>query len=312
MELRDLELFVAVVEERGFRRAAERSFVTQPALTRRIAALERELGAVLLVRDPRGTRPTEAGSALLTQARATLRAARECREVVARARGRVEVLRLGLVSVASPPLVATVLSAFAAEHPDVRIVQRDLPPREQVRDLRDGRLDVAVLGRPADGRGLRFVRLLDARWTAAMPAGHPRAGEAAVDVSDLRGERLILFPRTANPPLYDHVLRAFSDADGRARVVQEPAQLHAALDLVRAGAGICRRRSSSAPSSPGSARSRFAASVKASRSASPAGPRARRRWSARSSPSRARTPAARPAWPVRASVRGCAGTAGSG
>lgn len=238
MDLRDLELFVAVVEEGGFRRAAERSFITQPALTRRITALEDDLGAPLLVRDARGARPTEAGRALLGQARATLRSAQECRDAVARVTGRVEVLRLGLVSIATPPLVTAVLARFAAEHPQVRVVERDLPPREQVRDLRDGRLDVGVLGRPADTRGLRFVRLLDAGWTAVVPGGHPLAAQAAVDVSELRAERLVLFPRFANPPLYDHVLRALSDADGRARVVHEPAQRHAALDLVRAGAGI--------------------------------------------------------------------------
>jgi len=238
MELRDLELFVAVVEEGGFRRASERSFITQPALTRRIRGLEDELGATLLQREARGARPTPAGRALLTQARATLRAAQECRDAVARATGHVEELRLGLVSVASPPLIGPVLARFTARHPEVRVVQRDLPPREQARDLRDGRLDVGVMGRPADTRGLRFVALLHARWTAAMPAGHPLAARPAVDVSELRGERLVLFPRFANPPLYDHVLRAFSDADGRARVVQEPAQLHAALDLVQAGAGI--------------------------------------------------------------------------
>jgi len=238
VELRDLELFVAVVEEQGFRRAAERSFITQPALTRRIRALEDELGATLLTRDARGARPTEAGRALADHARATLRAAQECRDAVARVTGEVEHLRLGIVSFASPPLVATVLAGFAAEHPHVRIVQRDLPPREQVRELLDHRLDVGILGRPADLRGLRFVKLLHAQWTVAMPTEHRLAAEAVVDVAHLRGDPLVLFPRFTNPPLYDHVLRAFSDADGRARVVQEPTQLHAALALVEAGVGV--------------------------------------------------------------------------
>src|ERR1700756_3209161 len=83
MELRHLEYFVAVAEELSFTRAAQRLHVVQSGVSSAIAVLERELGATLFDRDRHAVALTEAGRALLPEARATLAAARAAADAVA-------------------------------------------------------------------------------------------------------------------------------------------------------------------------------------------------------------------------------------
>ena len=99
MELRALDYFVVVAEERNFTRAAARLHVVQSGVSATIKALERELGAELLARTSRRVELTDAGTALLPKARAALEAAQAARDAVDEARGGVRgTLRIGTMT----------------------------------------------------------------------------------------------------------------------------------------------------------------------------------------------------------------------
>jgi DNA-binding transcriptional LysR family regulator len=146
MELRHLRYLVAVVEEGQFIRAAGELHVAQSALSQQIRDLERELGAVLVVRDRRGVTPTPAGEVLLGHARAILARAEVARAEVAQLSGVIS----GTLRVASGgpsgsvPLPAT-LAEFQRRHPAVEITMRDAPSEDLVRWLREGTVDIAVV-----------------------------------------------------------------------------------------------------------------------------------------------------------------------
>lgn len=239
MELTQLRYFVAVAEELNFRRAAERCRVAQPALSRRIKRLEEELGVLLLRRTKREVELTEAGRAFLEAAREGIaRIDAGARELRGMSDFR-DSLVVGAVEYANFGFLPRVMKLFQERHPEARLVRRDLPPAEQVEALLRGELDVAFQGVVRRRKDLAYLPVAHADWRVALPAGHPAADREEVLAEEVAVEPLILFPRYANPGLYDWVLRRVREVAGaEPRVVQEPTQLHATLNLVAEGFGV--------------------------------------------------------------------------
>ncbi|MGH2346283.1 MAG: LysR family transcriptional regulator [Chloroflexota bacterium] len=185
MELHHLRYFVAIAEQLSFSRAANDLEVTQPALSRQIRDLERELGAPLFNREGRRISLTAAGDALLPSARAVLLEAERGR------RGVREVLgaRGGHLSIGSSPqtaatVLAPLLRQFQDAHPavDVRILEDGARPLITL--LEEGKLDLAVV--PLDvPHSLNVVPFLTARIVALAPVGHPVVRSRTVDLRDL-------------------------------------------------------------------------------------------------------------------------------
>ena len=186
MELRHLEYFVAVAEERSFTRAAARLHVVQSGVSAVIKSLERDLGAALLDRTSKRVALTDAGEALLPRARAALDAARAARDAVDEVRGGLRgTLRFGtLTSIAADRLPA-LLGRFHRTHPGSRCSS---PSRRSgsaglVDALADGRWtsrSSRCPGRPPAGVQVR--QLLWRRLDLVVPAGHRLA--AAEEVAD--------------------------------------------------------------------------------------------------------------------------------
>lgn len=156
MELRQLEYFVAVAEERHFTRAAQRMVVSQSGLSASVRALERELGAALFTRTTRSVELTGAGRALLAEATRTLAAARAAGDAVAAVQG----LLRGSLSVGTEQCVnvdvGALLARFRAEHGNVEIRLRQAGSAVMAQDVADGRLDLAFItlpGPPPEGCG---------------------------------------------------------------------------------------------------------------------------------------------------------------
>ena len=149
IELRRLRAFVAVAEERHITRAAERLGMAQPPLTRLIRSLERTW-TLLLRRLPRGVTPTEAGLALLEEARIVLARAAEIDDTVRQtARGEQGRLAVGFTSSAAlHPFVPAVLRAFRTARPGVRMELDEAGTAELVAAMLQGRLDAAFIRSP--------------------------------------------------------------------------------------------------------------------------------------------------------------------
>lgn len=252
MELRHLEYFVAVAEERHFTRAARRLMVSQSGLSASIRALERELSAPLFVRSTRSVRLTGAGQALLVEAGRALASVRAARDAVAAVQGLLSGrLSVGTEQCISGAHVPSLLARFRAEHPEVEVLLRQAGSRELVEEIAAGRMDlafVALHGAPPEG--VRLLPLASEPMVLLCHAGHPlaagrrsRPGAAAGDPAgtpvrweDLAGEPFVDFhPDWGARGLTD---RAFAAAEVPRRVALEVNDVHSLLELVGHGLGI--------------------------------------------------------------------------
>jgi DNA-binding transcriptional LysR family regulator len=240
MELRHLRYFVAVAEELHFSRAAERLHVAQPAVSEQIRKLEAELGVTLLNRTKRKASLTEAGAALLAEARRVLQQVDSARRATHEARDRTAArLRIGYSPASLPTSVSTALQRLALAMKGVEATLEPAFALELIAAVRDERLDAAIVTLPAPTAGLRTTHLGWERAVAALPAGHRHTMRPAIRLDHLAPERIVVLPREASRPFYDAVLAACQSAalspllfETRATCV-EPALL-----AVASGAGI--------------------------------------------------------------------------
>src|SRR5262245_47230376 len=203
MELRHLRYFVAVAEEGHITRAAERLGMQQPPLSRQISELEREVDAQLFLRKARGVELTDAGCALLDEARTILASVDHAVETTRRtARGEQGRICVG-VTPTGPfyPFVPRVIRAFRDAYPGVSLTLEESPSPELVDRLRDEQVDAAFLRTPiVEAEGLHIDPLLEEPMVVALPNGHALAqSNSALSVRDLAGETFIVYGRPLKP-----------------------------------------------------------------------------------------------------------------
>jgi DNA-binding transcriptional LysR family regulator len=197
MELQQLRYVVEVADTLSFTRAAERCFVTQSALSHQIASLEREIGRRLFVRSSRSVRLSEAGQAFVEHARIALRAAERAKEDAAAVDGVVEgTLRIGVIPTVAAIDVPAVLVAYRAAHPRVRVELQVGNSDVLIRRLRQGELDIALLGL-RDGLepvGVASYALSREQLVAVFPRGHEVALRNSIELEDIAGMTFADFP----------------------------------------------------------------------------------------------------------------------
>lgn len=212
MELRQLRYFVAVAEERHFRRAAAQLHVAQPAVSEQIKKLEVELGAPLLVRSSRTVELTAAGAAFLRDARRVLRQLEQAAGTVERVRdGAARRLRVGYAPDGVPAVVAHAFVTMRDRLPTTALELSCVAPRELLSDVRGGHLDAAVVALPAPLCGLRAIPLVEERAVALAPERLVVA-RSATSLEQLARHRLVLLARATNPAFHDAVTAAFHHA----------------------------------------------------------------------------------------------------
>lgn len=222
MDLRQLEYFVAVAEERNFTRAAERVHISQSGVSAQIRQLERELGAELFDRSARIATLTVAGKAALEHARATLAAAgavgRSVDEVTGLIRGR---LTVGMVIGCTITPLFDALAAFHRAHPGVELSLQEDNSDRLIDGVRAATIDLALVGTAtATPDGLDALTIISERLVAAVPAGHPLATRRHVRLRDLADHPIVCMPPGTG-------LRAVFDQACAARHVQPVVALQA-------------------------------------------------------------------------------------
>jgi DNA-binding transcriptional LysR family regulator len=240
MELRHLRYFVALAEELNFTRAAEILRITQPSLSSQIRQLEKEIGATLLRRETRGIKLTDAGRLLYEEARGVLRDIERTKAGVAsRERGETGVINLGSSStIFAHPVVPAILREFKEQFPDVAVVPEESSTSMLLARVRAGAIDVAFIRSPVDPEGLRLELLVSEPIVIVVPEQHPLARAKSAPLSSIAKERIILFPRTIHPWVYDALLAEFVRAGFSARLGQEAPHPASSLPMVAAGFGI--------------------------------------------------------------------------
>ena len=238
IELRLLRYFTVVAEERHVGHAAARLFISQPALSQQIRALEEQVGVPLFVRHPRGMELTEAGEALLQEARQVLASSERLEAAMEElSRGHSEGLRLGLPPGLPPGLLPDLLAALRDREPDARVEVRELTTPEQLTALGDGSLDLGLVREPVDDGGLSRRTLLSEPLGVSLPATHPLAERSELTLRELADELFVCFPRAWAPSLHDVLANELREQGIQARF-QDSAQLSTTEGMVAAGHGI--------------------------------------------------------------------------
>ncbi len=238
MELRQLEYFVAVVEERSFTRAAHRERVAQPAVSAQIRRLERLVGQQLLTRSSRDVRLTQAGAALLPHAKAALTAVRDAQaavdEVANLVRGAVAI---GTVTL-HPVDVAGLIADFHADYPEVEITLGTDNSDALLAKLEDGRLDVAIVSIGVDESppGMDYAVVTDEALEAAVVARHRLVRRKALSLKELCEYPLISLP--VGTGLRSRLDGACAAAGLRPRIAFEANSPLELAELARHGLGV--------------------------------------------------------------------------
>ncbi len=238
MELRQLRYFVAVAEEGNISRAAKRIFLTQPALSRQIKALEEEIGQCLLERQAHSIRLTPVGEALLGEARELLQHAEQVLERV-RGAGREQRLRVGY----APSLAAGILSAavenFTQTHPNARVELFDLSTAEMLAGLESEKLDVVLtVAQEHSMRSLQWTTLVRAPWRLAVNQNHLLAHRTRVTPEEVARKPLLAYCRRDYPEYWEGVTNWLREHAQRPRIVGEYDGVDSLMAAVESGLGV--------------------------------------------------------------------------
>ena len=240
MELRQLRYFVAVAEEGGFSRAAERLHISQPPLSVQIRNLERELGMHLFERSNRGVSLTAAGQVFFEEARGVLARLERARlRALQTDRGEAGTLSVGFVSIADYGILPPALKSFRARFPRVEVQLHELTTDAQIHALRDARLDLGIALAPVDEPDLEFESVTREELVLAAPAAHRAIkGGGPVDLRTLSKESFIIPPRDIAPGLYDLTIGHCRSFGFVPRVTQQARQMQTVIGLVSCGMGF--------------------------------------------------------------------------
>jgi len=239
MKLHLLRYFIVLAEELHFGRAAERLAITQPPLSVAIKSLEDELGVRLLLRDSKNVQLTEAGSALLVEARQIMervaRAADMTKAVSAGLRGRLSV---GVTGSMFYREVSQIVRRFNELVPEMELSLREMSSAEQVKALLHGQLHAGFVNSGTLPPQLSSIPLKAHRFMCCLPAAHAMAHAKAVRLADLSEERWIMFARDVAPANHDNVIAVLNSAGIHPRASHAPRQWLTIISMVANGLGV--------------------------------------------------------------------------
>jgi len=234
-----MRYFVAVAEELHFGHAARRLRIAQPALSRQIQSLEKELMVQLLARNRRRVQITAAGQVLLDRARLILARAEDAVLATQRASGGVSgTLNLGFVGSATYDVLPAVLRAFRQSAPQIELNLSEMTVHAQLEALMEKRIDVGLLRLPAKTAGLVFRTVSHEGLLVALPSAHPLTHFPSVRLPALAGEPFILYPDHPRPSWTEFVVGLCQQAGFQPIVAQRTVEIQTTLSLVAAGIGL--------------------------------------------------------------------------
>jgi DNA-binding transcriptional LysR family regulator len=193
MDLNQLQGFVTIVHEGTFTRAAERLFLTQPALSLQIKALEEELGAPLFERRNRQVFLTEAGRTVFDRAEHLLALAGQIRQDIDALQGpHSGRLNIGASDTTCLYVLPPLVQQFRSRFPGVEIHLTNRPSGEIVELLKTGAVDFGIVTLPVADSQVESERLFWREDVAICRRGHPLANQAEIDLADLNQYPLLL------------------------------------------------------------------------------------------------------------------------
>lgn len=193
MNLRQLEVFIAVADTGSFSRAAEEVLLTQSTVSQHVAALENELGVRLFDRTGRGAELTEGGQLFRQHVRQVLAECDDLRQTMARFRGMEDPqLTVGASNIPANYLIPELLPTLAARHPGIVLTVIAGDSREIIERLTAGDVALAVVGNSFDHNNVTFSPLLTDQLLLVVGNGHPWWHRQPVGLDELLSTPLVV------------------------------------------------------------------------------------------------------------------------
>jgi DNA-binding transcriptional LysR family regulator len=240
MELMQLEMFVAVVEEGGVRAAAERVFRTEPAVSMAIRKLEEEIGTPLFDRSKRyAYRLTEAGEALFKYAKQILGLRKEAVSVLSDlCNARAGLLRIGAIESLSLHLFPEIARVFLKQHARIQIELRCGRSESLLTELKERKLDLALVSFKPQDTGLEAKFITQDELVLITSATHPLAKKTSVHIEDLAKESILVMDISRPSPWHRKITDAFERSNAPLNLTLENAPIETIKKMVAIGIGI--------------------------------------------------------------------------
>lgn len=236
LSIRQLQYLVAVADELGFRRAAERLHVSQPTLSAQIQQVESVLGFAVFERSARQVLLTGAGRGVVEHARRVLLAVDDLLAEATRVRDPFTgVMRIGVIPTVAPYLLPEVTPSLTAAYPKLRLTFREEKTEVALGELRAGRLDAVVLALVEDTKDLAHAVLLEEAFVVALPKTHPLTKKKRVALQALEDEPVLLLEE--GHCLRDQAL-ALCQRVGARETDLRATSLATLVQMISTGAGI--------------------------------------------------------------------------
>ena len=242
--VRDLRYFLAVARELQVSRAAETLYISQPALSKQIRALERQLRVTLFDREPGGVRLTRAGTELVPRAERIVAEWEAAKQALARASDCA--LVIGMQTSPGRGLLPAVRARLVGDCPEARLELRQVGWADRFAGLADRATDAAFVWLPLPRPPYRWVTVAREPRLIALPLGHPLAGRDEVAMADLLDEPFLALPERAGAAR-DFWLAADSRGGRPARVAAEINDTEETYEAVSTGIGVCLLAAGNAP-----------------------------------------------------------------
>lgn len=237
MDLRQLEMFQAIVEAGSFTKAGRRLHVSQSAISRQISLLEEELGVQVLMRSNKRVFLTEAGETLLKHCRRVFRDIEEARLEVSRN----ETISGGTLRVGGGMSVCTyllpqILKEYHSRYPNIRLTVTTGPSEPTLQKIRNNEIDVGVLTLPVQSQDLEVESVIHEEMVVVMSPNHPLSRHRTLKAKDLDNTPLILFEQGSNTRKM--IDRYFDEQNIRQNIVMEMENVEIIKPLVDIGLGL--------------------------------------------------------------------------
>jgi DNA-binding transcriptional LysR family regulator len=239
MELRHLRYFKLLAEELHFRKASDKLHIAQPALSRQVKELEKELGVTLFERNRRKVALSPMGKHLYNKTIVIFRLVEETKKEL-RELETMEVgkLRVGYVASALHSVLPMFLTNLKMNKPRLQVSVCEMSTTDQVESLRNGSLEVGFVRGPVNSKELTQTIVYKEDFALFLPANHPLVKKRITNLRILRDEPFVFFPRNYNPGYFDKTISLCQQAGFSPNIQYEGLGSNTLLQMVGSGLGV--------------------------------------------------------------------------
>ena len=237
MTLNELRYIVAVAQELNFRRAAEKAYISQPALSLAIQKLEQELAVQIFERGKNNISVTPTGQAIIEQAQRVLEEAERIREIALLGQSQLDSpLRIGVIHSVGPYLLPDLIPALKSIAPHMPLeVEENITENLESR-LRNGKLDVIIIALPFGDASILTRPLYDEPFSVVVNIEHHWFARRSIHAQELTGEKVLLLDN--GHCFSNQVVEACPELNRKGVEIQQGTSLETIRNMVASGLGI--------------------------------------------------------------------------